>query len=89
MNAQKARGASFTEGKLTEKIKALIPILVPLLISSIRRAYELADAMECRCYNGGEGRSRMKQLRLHKRDFCAIAICVLVCTAMVVLNIFF
>lgn len=89
MNAQKARGASFTEGKLMEKIKALIPILVPLLISSIRRAYELAEAMECRCYNGGEGRTRMKQLRLCKRDFCAIAICVLVCAAMVVLNIFF
>ncbi len=89
MNAQKARGASFTEGKLTEKIKALIPILVPLLISSIRRAYELAEAMECRCYNGGEGRSRMKQLRLFTRDFCAIATCVLVCAAMFVLNIFF
>lgn len=89
MNAQKARGASFTEGKLTEKIKALIPILVPLLISSIRRAYELAEAMECRCYNGGEGRSRMKQLRLRKNDFCALSICVLVCSAIIILNIFF
>ncbi len=89
MNAQKARGACFTEGKLTEKIKALVPILVPLLISSIRRAYELAEAMECRCYNGGEGRSRMKQLRLLKRDFYSVGLCVLVCAAMVVLNIFF
>ncbi len=89
MNAQKARGASFTEGKLVEKIKALIPILVPLLISSIRRAYELAEAMECRCYNGGEGRSRMKQMKLKIKDVFAALICSLVCGAIVVFNIVF
>ena len=55
MNAQKARGADLESGNLIERIKALIPILIPLLISSVRRAYELAEAMECRCYNGGEG----------------------------------
>ena len=89
MNAQKARGASFTEGKLVEKIKALIPILVPLLISSIRRAYELAEAMECRCYNGGVGRSRMKQLKLKVKDLTAFIICAVFASAVVVLNIFF
>ncbi len=89
MNAQKARGASFTEGKLLEKIKALIPILVPLLISSIRRAYELAEAMECRCYNGGEGRSRMKQLKLGGGDLFAFVLCAVICAVVVVLNFLF
>jgi len=56
MNAQKARGADLESGNLLQKVKALIPILIPLLISSVRRAYELAEAMECRCYNGGEGK---------------------------------
>ncbi len=63
MSAQKARGADFETGSLIRRAKALIPILVPLFISAFRRADELAVAMECRCYHGGEGRTRMKQLR--------------------------
>ena len=68
MNAQKARGSDFSTGKLTERAKALVPVLVPLFISSFRRADELAIAMECRCYRGGNGRTRMTQLHLAVRD---------------------
>ena len=64
MNAQKARGAMLDTGKLTERVKALVPVLIPLFISAFRRADELAMAMECRCYRGGEGRTRLKVLRL-------------------------
>ena len=67
--AQKSRGADFTSGNLVRRVKALIPVLVPLLLSSFRRADELALAMECRCYHGGEGRTRMKVMQLHARDF--------------------
>jgi len=87
MNAQKARGADLENGKLIERIKALIPILIPLLISSVRRAYELAEAMECRCYNGGEGRQRMKQLKYHSNDFVAFAVVIVVCATVVAVNI--
>ena len=69
MSAQKARGADFESGKLMERVKALIPILVPLFISAFRRADELATAMEFRCYQGGDGRTKMKQLRYKARDF--------------------
>ena len=58
MNAQKARGANLDSGNIIKRVKALLPILIPLLISSVRRAYELAEAMECRCYNGGKGRTK-------------------------------
>jgi len=68
MSAQRARGASFDTGNLLEKAKALIPLLVPLFISAFRRADELATAMECRCYHGGEGRTRMKQLKYRPAD---------------------
>ena len=71
MSAQKARGADFETGKLTQRVKALIHILVPLFISAFRRADELATAMECRCYHGGEGRTKMKLLRYKRRDFVA------------------
>lgn len=71
MNAQKARGADFENGSLMERARALIPILVPLFISAFRRADELATAMECRCYQGGEGRSKMKLLRYTSWDFRA------------------
>lgn len=78
MSAQKARGADFESGNLINRIKALIPVLIPLIISSFRRAYELAVAMESRCYNGGSGRTRMKVLRYSKYDFAALAVlCVL------------
>ena len=69
MSAQKARGADFETGSLMDRAKALIPILVPLFISAFRRADELATAMECRCYQGGEGRTKMKLLRYHREDF--------------------
>ena len=69
--AQKARGADFETGSLFHRIKALIPILVPLFISAFRRADELATAMECRCYQGGEGRTKMKLLRYHRGDYIA------------------
>ena len=72
MSAQKARGADFETGNLIERAKALLPILVPLFVSAFRRADELAVAMESRCYHGGEGRTRMKQLRFCTRDFVAL-----------------
>ena len=74
MSAQKARGADFESGNLMQRAKALIPILVPLFISAFRRADELATAMECRCYQGGEGRTKMKLLRYHREDMIAFAI---------------
>ena len=89
MNAQKARGADLENGKLTERVKALIPILIPLLISSVRRAYELAEAMECRCYNGGEGRTRMKQMHLKGRDFAVFGVALVICSGIIALNILF
>lgn len=72
MSAQKARGADFETGNLIERAKALLPILVPLFVSAFRRADELAIAMESRCYHGGEGRTRMKQLRFCTQDFVAL-----------------
>ena len=74
MSAQKARGADFETGRLTERAKALLPILVPLFVSAFRRADELAVAMESRCYHGGEGRTRMKVLRFAARDWIALAL---------------
>jgi len=74
MCAQKARGADFENGSLMDRAKALIPILVPLFISAFRRADELATAMECRCYQGGEGRTKMKLLRYHREDFISFGI---------------
>ncbi len=71
MSAQKARGADFETGSLMERARALLPILVPLFISAFRRAEELGTAMECRCYQGGEGRTKMKQLHYTKLDFQA------------------
>ena len=89
MNAQKARGADLENGKLIERIKALIPILIPLLISAIRRAYDLAEAMLCRCYNGGEGKKRMKQLKFSVRDFFAFVLLLLTTGGAVTVNILF
>ena len=71
MKAQMARGADFESGNLVKRAKSLIPILVPLFISSFRRADELAMAMESRCYKGGKGRTRMKELKVTKRDYFA------------------
>ena len=72
MSAQKARGADFDTGNLLQKAKALVPLLVPLFISAFRRADELAVAMECRCYHGGEGRTRLRQLKFEARDYLTL-----------------
>ena len=85
MCAQKARGADFENGSLMDRAKALIPILVPLFISAFRRADELATAMECRCYQGGEGRTKMKLLRYHREDFISFGLGALLVVAVVVL----
>ena len=76
MNAQKARGAMLDNGKMTERVKALVPVLIPLFISAFRRADELAMAMECRCYRGGTGRTRLKVLRCEKQDYIDLAVCI-------------
>ena len=89
MNAQKARGADFSTGNLIQRAKALIPILIPLFISAFRRADELATAMECRCYTGGEGRTRMNVLRTTAKDIVFILALVLLGAAIVLLNRYF
>ena len=86
MAAQKARGAGFTEGSLIKRIKSLIPILIPLFASVFRRAFELATAMTCRCYRGGEGRTRMTKMRLHVRDFVVLVLALAVMGGIVSCN---
>ncbi len=76
MNAQKARGAGFSDGGLIKRAKALLPILIPLFVSAINRALELADAMECRCYHVGEGKTRLHVMHCTPRDFVALGILV-------------
>ena len=88
MSAQKARGADFENGSLIQRAKALIPILVPLFISAFRRADELATAMECRCYQGGEGRTKMKLLRYRRPDFAAFGCGAALVCAVAVLRYF-
>ena len=82
MNAQKARGADFSEGSLLKRARALVPILVPLFTSAFRRADDLAVAMECRCYKGGEGRTRMNVLKAGAADFVCVAVFVLLGVAL-------
>ncbi len=86
MAAQKARGAGFTEGNLIKRIKSLIPILIPLFASVFRRAFELATAMTCRCYRGGDGRTRMTTMRLHAADIVVLAISVIALAGIVSCN---
>ena len=88
-NAQKARGADFDTGGLKEKVKAFVPVIVPLFVSSIKHAFELADAMECRCYVDGKGRTRMKKMKLGVRDFIAFLIVAAIIAGIVLLNIYF
>ena len=88
MSAQKARGADFETGSLMDRARALVPILVPLFISAFRRADELAIAMECRCYQGGEGRTKMKILRYSKWDYEAYGTGALLLLAVVLLRSF-
>ena len=89
ISAQKARGADFDSGNLIQKAKALIPILIPLFISSFRRAEELAIAMECRCYHGDEGRTSLRQLRYAVRDYGLIVFSIALCAGIVVLRVVF
>jgi len=86
MNAQKARGVDFSSGGLLKRAKALVPILIPLIVSSFRRADELAMAMECRCYRGGKGRTKMTVPHLHAGDFAALLLMLLFGAAIVYLN---
>ena len=88
MSAQKARGADFSTCKITDRAKALLPLLVPLFVSSFRRADELAVAMESRCYHGGEGRTRMNSLRMARRDVLAFLAGAAVLGAMIAMNVY-
>ena len=88
MSAQKARGADFESGSIIQKAKALIPILVPLFVSAIRRAEELATAMECRCYHGGEGRTKLHVLQYQGRDYAALAMGAVITAGIIALRQF-
>ena len=87
MKAQTARGADFESGGLIQKIKAMVPLLVPLFVSAFRRANDLALAMEARCYHGGEGRTQMKPLRYQRRDWVAYGILLLYLAAAIVMGV--
>ena len=86
MSAQKARGADFTTGSVLKRVKMLMPVLIPLFASALRRADELATAMECRCYHGGEGRTRMNIPHIHASDIVALCVAVLFGAVLVLLN---
>ncbi len=86
MAAQKARGAGFTEGNLIKRIKSLIPILIPLFASVFRRAFELATAMTCRCYRGGDGRTRMTSMRLRASDLIVFIVSIAILAGIVSCN---
>ncbi len=88
MSAQKARGADFTTGSLVSRAKALIPVIIPLFASAFRRAGELATAMECRCYHGGEGRTKFRVLKFHFRDVIAFLFPILFVAAVLLINHF-
>ena len=88
MNAQKARGADFETGKFTQRIKAVIPILIPLLISAFRRADELGDAMDARCYSGSKVRTKYKKLTFKLRDVLAFAVCIALLVGVIFLRLY-
>ena len=88
MSAQKSRGANFEQGSIIKRAKALIPLFIPLLFNSIRRAYELANAMTCRCYNGGQGKTTMNALKFSKRDYLGLLAVILVIISIILLNIY-
>ena len=85
--AQKARGADFDSGNILRRAKALIPVLVPLFISSFRRADELATAMECRCYRGGEGRTSMRQLRIGRIDWVSLFVMLIFAIVIILIHV--
>ena len=86
ISAQKARCADFESGNLLKRLKALIPILIPLFVSAVRRAEELADAMECRCYHGGEGRTKLKVMKSDVKDYVFLVTVTLITVAVFFLN---
>ncbi len=88
MNAQKARGADFNSGGLIKRAKALLPVLIPLFASSFRRAGELATAMECRCYRGGEGRTRMTKLTYGRNDLVLLILLCIFGAGIILLNVY-
>ena len=88
MSAQKARGADFETGNILQRAKAMIPLLVPLFISAFRRADELAVAMECRCYHGGQGRTKLHPLRYQRRDVVTMLLGAAVLGAVIALRSF-
>ena len=88
MSAQKARGADLESGGIMQRARALIPILIPLFVSAFRRADELALAMECRCYRGDVGRTRMKQLHYSWQDVVAATVTAAAIGAVIVVNLF-
>lgn len=88
MSAQKARGAELDSGGLMKKAKSLIPVLIPLFVSAFKRANELAVAMECRCYRGGDGRTRLKTLKTAPRDYAAVAVMLAVFSLVITVNFF-
>lgn len=86
MSAQKSRGADFESGSLMQRARSLIPILIPLFISAFRRAEDLATAMECRCYRGDVGRTRLRILRMQNLDYVVIVVCTLLFSAALYVN---
>ena len=86
ISAQKARGADFEDGGLLKKAKALIPVLIPLFVSAFRRADELAEAMECRCYRGGEGRTKLKVMKSRGVDYLFLLLMIALCVAVPFIN---
>ena len=89
MSAQKARGANMDSGNIIQKLRAMVAVLVPLFISAFNRAYELAVAMECRCYRGGKGRTRLKVLHATGKDIIAVAVSVAVLAGVILCNVMF
>mgnify|MGYP004481378231 FL=1 len=88
MSAQKARGAQLETGSLKERAKALVPVFIPLFVNSFRRAYERAFAMECRCYTGGKGRTRLKIMKMRASDFVSLAVSLLLFAGVVFVSVY-
>lgn len=88
MAAQKSRGADVDNGGIISRAKAVVPVIIPLFVSSFRRANELADAMECRCYRGGEGRTKMNVMHLELRDYLSLAFVLVYFVGIILIRIF-
>ena len=86
MKAQQSRGANFTDGSIAKRLRAFVPVLVPLFLSAFRRADDLAMAMEARCYRGGEGRTQMKALKITSIDYVAWGFTIVLIAAVIVLR---